>query len=185
MKVYLFYNTRSEKEGMELYAITNKKKYAERFENERNMNHFIIEYEEMSKDEYINFCNNNDNRGCVLKLYKVMTVKNSMHTSKSLCYKNILMTHWEEQMIDEPVSYYDESNAWYGMPYPLIFNDEYVLALTKLQYVSYYKLMWSPYLMDDELNEKLFEYIGDDYAAPEIEIDQLSYFIQTCFPDEL
>ena len=184
MKVYKFFKVPPKDEDnidlerkYVLYAITNNREYAERFKEDRNMKKFIIKtHKGVSKEEYIEMCNND--RGAVLELNTLTTVFDDNHTSNNSVEKKVLMTYWERQLIEEPNTLLDNEHFWAKMPFPLIFKTKYIKTLEVFQYINYYKLMTSPYLpygMSERLNEH-----GDDtdYSAPSILLDEVSLFIQ-------
>lgn len=162
-----------------LYAITNKKEYAERFQNDRDMDQFIMHvHKHVTKEEYKDLCN--EERSSVLEIHELSTVMSDERISKNIQDVQVLMTYWEWQLTKEPVILMDDEEWWEDMPFPLIFKDKYIKALEALQYITYYKIMKGPYL-SEYLLQKLFgsTSIEDDYSAPSISYDELSIFINT------
>ena len=87
-----------------LYAITNNKEYAERFQQERDMSQFIMNvHKHVSKEEYRDLCN--EERSSVLEEHELATVLSKERSSKNLKYVKILMTYWEWQLTKEPIIY--------------------------------------------------------------------------------
>ena len=180
MKVYLFYKDKSNDEI--LYAVTNNKKYAKKFMNERNMKNFRIEIEDMNKDEYASYCNSNEHRSAVLSTYKLATVKDGEHTSSNFYFKKVIMSYWEHQIIDDfSTSSFNETYEFIGMPIPIIFKDKYIRCLKFLEYNAHFILYALPYLPNDVehwVAEKL--HVEEDYSTVDIENDELAIFINTC-----
>lgn len=183
MKVYKFFKipSRHDRDNIDieqkyvLYAITNNKEFANRFKEERNMKKFIYKvHDGVSKEEYAEMCN--EDRTAVLELYRLRTVLNNNHTLNNSEEREILMTYWEKQLIDEPPSLLEDEAYWKDMPYPLLFKNKYVDVLNTLQYISLYKLMASAYL-PFELIQRLSTTGDDDYSAPSFEYDNVAIFI--------
>ena len=184
MKIYKFFKIPDNDDHIDieierkyvLYAITNKKKYAERFKEDRNMDKFIFKVDEdVSPEEYADICNDDNNRGNVLELYALTTIFNKQHTKQNSEQREVLMTHWERQMIEEPNTLLDDERFWQMMPFPLIFKTKYNKVLEVLQYTTFYKLMtaeYLPYMLSLKLSEE-----EDDYAAPSIAFDEVRIFI--------
>ena len=104
MKVYLFYKKmKDDKNGEILYGVTNNKKYAKKFMKERNMKNFRIEIEEMEKDEYANYCNDNDHRASVLQEFQLATVKDGKHTFHD--FYNNRMNQTQKHSYDSYIEY--------------------------------------------------------------------------------
>lgn len=183
MKVYKFFKIPNKDDNhpndleqrYSLYAITNKKEYAERFKEDRNMKKFIFKvYKGVTKEEYAEMCNSAD-RGAVLAFYPLTTVLNDNHTvaNKDVC--DVLMTYYEQQMITDYQTMLDDESLWRYMPFPLIFKSKYRKLLDALQYVTYYKLMSAEFL-PYHLAEKL-SILDDDYSAPTILYDEAALFV--------
>lgn len=184
MKIYKFFKIPDDNDDIDieteqkyvLYAITNKKKYAERFKEDRNMDKFIFKIDKnVSEDEYANICNEYNNRGAVLDLYSLTTIFNKNHTKRNSVQKKVLMTYWEKQMVEDPNTLFDDERFWEMMPYPLIFKSKYSNALEVLQFTAYYKLMavnFISYYMMEKLSTE-----DDDYSTPSLEFDEVRLFI--------
>ena len=181
MKVWLFYKNRKDDDEI-LYGVTNNKKIAKKFINERNMKNFCIEIENMEKDEYASYCNSNEHRSAVLSEYKLATVKNGDHTSSNFYFKKVVMSYWEHQIIDDfSTSAFNETHEFIGMPIPIIFKNKYIKCLKILEYNNHFILYALPYLPDEVENlvaEKL--HVEDEYNTIDIENDELAIFINTC-----
>ena len=156
-----------------LYAITNKKAYAKRFMTDRDMNKFIIQrHKNITKEEYIELANLE--RQSVLEVHEIMTVPKNKHTDSSIERREVLVTYWEWQIIEEPVLLFDDENFWKNMPFPLIFKDKYVKILKDFQYISFYKIFLG-YIIPKHAMQMFERYgIDDDYDSVDIEYDQLS-----------
>lgn len=182
MKVYKFFKIphENEKDDIDierrypLYAITNKKKYAERFKEDRNMKKFICKvHEDVSKDEYAEMCN--EDRGAVLFVRSLTTIFDDIRITQNKVESDVLMTYWEKQLLDEPNTLLDDENTWMLMPFPMIFKSKYIKALNDLQYITYYKLMSAEWLPCNLMNK--FPVDDDDYSAPSILYDEVALFI--------
>ena len=185
MKLYKFFKIPEENEKDDidlerkyvLYAITNDKKMAERFKKDRNMKKFILKvHEDITKEEYMDICNDHEARSSVLEYHELMTVFDNKHTKANAVNAKVLMTNWEWQIVKD-VDVFNEE-IWSVMPYPLIFKKKYVEALDILEYISFYKLFTIervPYEFIEKINDAINE---DDYAAPNILNDEVAVFIQ-------
>lgn len=184
MKVYKFFlipdndyeyaSKKAIEERYVLYALTNSKKLAKRFQDERNMDKFIIRvHEDIDKSEYAEMCN--EDRGAVLELRTLSTVLDNNHTRSNIEQVEILMTYYERQLIEEPMTLFDDESIWNTMPYPRIFKSKYRKMLDAFQYTTYYKIMNMgsiPFPLMEKLTGK-----DDDYAGPAIEYDEVALFI--------
>ena len=185
MKVYLFYKKmKDDKNGEILYGVTNNKKYAKKFMKERNMKNFRIEIEEMEKDEYANYCNDNDHRASVLQKFQLATVKDGKHTFHDFYNKTIIMSYWERQIIDDFIPEFGETYEWYDMrlPIPSIFKDKYFISLKSIGYLWLFNLYIIP-IIDENLAAFISDKLDLDelaYDVPNTEIDELASFILTC-----
>lgn len=157
-----------------LYAITNKKSYAKRFMQDRDMDKFIIQkHKDVSKEEYAELANSE--RQSVLDVHEIMTVPKNKHTGSSIERREVLITYWEWQILEEPVLLFDDESFWQKMPFPLIFKDKYVENLKNFQYINFYKIFLGCCI--PEHATQMFERYGidDDYGySIDIEYDQLS-----------
>lgn len=185
MNVYFFYKIDSSDEI--LYGVTNNKKYAKKFMDQRNMKKFRLEIEDMDNDEYASYCNSNEHRSCVLEEHELVTVKDGKHTSSNFYLKTIIMSYWEHQIIDDYSMFYDDlqncvfAHGGIGMPIPIIFKKKYFNILEKLEYTLHFNLYVLPSLSNDlclELDGKLPSL--ESYDIPGIENDELAIFINTC-----
>lgn len=196
MTIWRFYikpSKLSSNREYELYAITNKKKLAKAFMNTRRMDLFVIKKSEEDKDAWIEFAN--ENRGAVLDFYKLQT---SVIEDDNYVLKNtkVPITFFEYQNVDSDQI---ESEAmtpefWDQMPPYIIFNEKILDALRNLEYVESQRFFLGFYGNPINFN-RLISYINDnsdkqhdeddfqvldeddDYACPDIVIDELSQFI--------
>ena len=184
MKVYKFFRIPDEDDYDDfdierrytLYAITNNKKYAKRFKEDRNMKNFICKiHDDIDKDEYSEMCN--AERGTVLDLYPLKTVFDNVRISRNAETNDVLMTYNEKQILDDAQTIIDDESFWRTMPYPLLFKTKYVNILKQLQYLSYFTLMTYG-ILPDNLMEKLSK-VNDDYSTPTIVPDEVAIFIDT------
>ena len=139
------------------------------------MKKFIYKVDkDVTKEEYAEICNDGETRGAVLELYTLTTIFDN-HTIANSIRKEILMTYWERQSIEEPVTLLESEQFWEQMPFPAIFKSKYKEALDVLQYTPYYRLM-----MIEKMNYRLMQMISsddDDYSAPAMEHDEVAIFI--------
>ena len=158
----------------ELYAITNNKEMAERFKEDRNMKKFIYKKDKhVTKEEYAEICNNN--RGALLS-YQPLTTTFGPKIHSNIQSYDVLMTYFEKQLINEPDTLLDNEQYWAEMPYPLIFKSKYIKCLSRLEYITFYRLMTAEFL-PFHLSEKMSKIDGDDYSAPAVSYDELALFI--------
>ena len=188
MHVWEFYkkpdNEENDKKNLDieqrytLYALTNKKEYADRFKEDRDMSKFLIQHHKhISREEYKELCNSE--RGSVLELHNFKTVPDGKHTTKSIEYREVLVTYFERQLLDEPQLLMCSEEFWYRMPFPLIFKDKYVEILNKFQYITLFKL-FKENLPPIYLH--MFEKCGfleDDYSGPDFETDDVMVLIDS------
>lgn len=171
-----------------LYAITNNKKYAKRFERERDMNQFLkVITDDVDKTEWEEY--GNKNRNSVLEIAKLITRcidKNGKESPVKSMYVEVLITFWEKSTVSDDMNYTcDDDYFWRKQESPYLYKNKYVEAFRKLQYIKYYNLYNIPLTAisgDDEdnmsINTKFMSYEGDDdYDAPSCTIDELSQFI--------
>lgn len=182
MKVYKFFKIPKDIDNDDidlerkyvLYAITNNKDYAKRFKQDRNMEKFIYKvHKNITQEEYAEMCN--EERSAVLEYHTLETIFNK-HTRSNIVKKDVLMTYWEKQLLEEPSTLLDDERTWLYLPYPLIFKHKYYKMLEAFEYVTYYKLMTVQYL-PFELAEELSNKTTDDYSAPSIMYDEVALFI--------
>ena len=175
MKVWKFYlipEKDNQNKRYDLYAITNNKKYAKRFKEERNMDMFIERCTDEDKSDYIKFIN--DNRHCALIIKELMTrdvYKNGYIGTKKV---EVLLTIYEHENCDTENIVIDtmEDGMWNSaIPYR-VYKKKLLNSLRLLDYVSNYKL----YSLD--FNNMVIDPEDDDYSAPDIYIDELGLFIR-------
>lgn len=173
MKIWRYYkkpeNENISKKRYDLYALTNKKEYAKKFESERDMDLFV---KRVSKEDSETFTKlGNDNRACLLELHNFMTktiYENGLIGIKDV---DILCTNYEWQTCkDEAEVYSDFSHEeyWYTFPSPAIFKKKYQESLRILEYISNYKFFVGSTKLGIDDN---------GYEAPDISIDELEGFI--------
>ena len=106
-----------------LYAFTNNKSLAKRFEKERKKNLFIKVINNMSREEYANFAMNN--RGNDLKIQRLFSVTNKDTKKQKIIQIEVLLTQNEYVNCNEPFSpVYDE--GWWGYILSAFYTDPYV-----------------------------------------------------------
>ena len=176
MKVWRFYlkpEKNSERRKYELYAITNNKKFAEKFMKERDMDKFVMKCTKETKEEYAEFANNNLTLVLGMRTYLTkMLDSNNNYRTKDV---DILSTEYEEQSCDSDFITMDimtEGEWEYAPPYN-IYKNKIIKALRKLEYVSSYKLYRSEY------DATFIDPNDDDYSAPDLWIDELGIFLRT------
>jgi hypothetical protein len=186
MKLFKFYKIPSEDvdtNGMHitdkypLYAFTNDKNLAKKFEKERRKDLFIkIVDKGLSREEYAQFAINN--RGSDLKIQKLVTSSNK-NTNKQVIKKiPILLTQNEYVSCNEPMLLIMDESWWIDvtecvLANPYVFNNEIREALRILQYNVSFKVNNQDIRLMDIIDEE-----DDDYSAPEIEIDEVEIFIK-------
>lgn len=210
MKIYRFYQiTKNEKNGensYELYAITHKKKFAKRFQKERNMESFYTSKSSMSMEEYQEFLKVTNAYGHELKIEYLIT--SDVDSNGMLCTRKVevLITNYESDICinSDPFMEICSAEFWSGLiPYKY-FNKSLINALKTLEFHNFYKMfrdMYLPGIGDpplveidpdtglfifpedrsalDELNSmpEYDEDIDVDYDAPEITPDQLGILV--------
>lgn len=158
-----------------LYAFTNNKSLAKRFEKERKKNLFIKVINNMSREEYANFAMNN--RGNDLKIQRLLSVTDKDTKKQKIIQIEVLLTQNEYVNCNEPFSpVYDE--GWWGYILstfytdPYVFNEDLRQALRILDYTITYKLH------RDSSSFDFIEEEDDDYEAPDWLNDELQYFVE-------
>lgn len=168
-KYYLIPEKDVEKRTYRLYAFTNKKEFAERFEEERSEKHFIYAKPvEIEKDEWVKFAK--ENRDKLLDYHGFETKgeidgRYVISTVKILCTDSEFSQSNSESVEEEICDVVTITN----MPSYKIFNKKIIKALRLIQFTKYYKLMSAnAYLMEND----------DDYSAPEFSVDELACYIK-------
>lgn len=184
-KVYRFYSKPNEnlvevnddldiEDLYPLYAITDKKEYAKRFMEERDMDKFIMRKSKMEKEEYVTYANMNN--GCILNIYNYMHFPNKyvdgpedVPILSTWFEKDIVQSHLDDQLseINEDMDYDF---------FPFILSKKYIKALEKLEFISFWKIYgnkskWDGLYTEEEENELL------DYSYPSVTYDELAMFI--------
>ena len=120
----------------ELYAITNKKKYAKEFNKTRNLKLFKCVKTDMDKDEYANYVNNE----VYSQQLKEGELVGDMEGEDGIVHSyelNFIMTEAEQQIIDgiyEGNSRLFETSFWYFSFPSYVYNDDIKDALKLLEY---------------------------------------------------
>lgn len=205
MKVYRFYfieeNTSNGKNSYELYALTNNKKLAKRFKEERDMKKFYVKETKMSKEEYAEVANNALQH--ILKVAKLSTAgvnENGMIISDKV---EILLTEFEYDMCTagDPFMEFSDPGFWNRAPSPSTVNKELKKAMDILDYTNFYKLCRDMYiagcgdppLLDIEDGDELFIFDDDNQPAPRFsrlelhdhELLDIDYDAPSVVPDQL
>lgn len=193
MKVYRYYiqrkniprmidDLRGNEESWVLYAYTDKKEYAKKWEITRNMKLFRPVSSTMEREEYIAY------RGRYLM--NEMTKINCIYFDKK-CLKvddyktmDMVLTMEEEQVYQSCI----DDDQLFGEPCticPAIFADRYYQALKTIGYVQFYK-RWLAYndskylsVMSDLIKEKDED---DDYDVIEFAFDEVEVILNL-FPE--
>lgn len=154
-----------------LYAITNNKEYAKRFQEERNMDKFILIKKKDDRESCVDFMNRR--RLLVLELHEYRYYPHIEDNDPDSNVIKILSTGMEKQrvdsctdsvMIDFPIGVSFSTN-------PFVFKDKYLSALRTLEYDTLYKLSCA---------ELSFHSVPDDEGFPEppdILFDELQMFL--------
>lgn len=182
MKVWRFYKIPSEelieeshisnyslRDTYPLYAITNKKKLAKRFMEERDMSKFIVNadhsFEEL--EQYSTYANRH--RSCVLEEYNLSSTDRKTGKVSKV---NLVITYNERQQIEEPDTFFFSEEFWNDIFTPTkIFKDKYLEALRN------FTLLQKLYAPDLSLYYGLSSE-DDDYDAPDgFSYDEISLFV--------
>lgn len=157
-----------------LYAITNKKKFAKKFMEERNMNKFLMFKYDIEENLYIELANKR--RGIVLDEYNYRYYPRVKENSDDSKVVSILSTYMERMTIDSQA---DQSLL--GFSESINFQDPFCLKkdllndLRTLEYVTMYKMYIANSLSFDS------KYIPIDEEGylemPAVLIDELQLFI--------
>ena len=181
MKIWKYYkvpdkeNRDNEKKKYDLYAITDKRRYAERFENERNMNMFIKgEVSDLDDSDGLDFLNANQQLVLDVFSYETKAVKelNKQYTIDTVAllttyseYFNCKSEQCEEFMFTETM--------FIGVPHYKIFNNKLIKDLKRIEYVNLFKVLVSnPIFINSMSSEDI------DYAAPDICADEFGVFLR-------
>ena len=145
-----------------LYAITNKKKYAEAFQKGRSKKFYICQSSSVGKHEGMEYMNKN--RSNVLSYHELET-SDENHESRVV---KVLMTEGEHDIIEEMS---DSASIFKDVFWssPDIFKKDIFHFLTDISYSNYYKL----------ITGNLISYEGNYSEVPEYTpwFDELGVFI--------
>ena len=175
MKIWRFYKVPEKdikNKSYDLYAITNNKDKAKRFQAERNMKRFIKRVSNEDDDMYAKLAN--DNLDCVLDDFMMETrdiYPNGLIGHKSV---SVLCTNYEVQVAKEEGETASEITLEEFWSHVLNYNaykKKIRDALRVLEYVKYYKLYTLPF-------DTYIDPADDDYAAPSISIDEVVALIR-------
>jgi hypothetical protein len=175
--------------NLPIYAITDKKEYANRFESERNMKHFIkVVKKNLDKDEAKEFVNVHS-RTRLEEMSYGMYQKVEENVYGPVKYVDILSTNAEyvevSTMANDGLFSVIESSDFY-LPYPYNYKNKYIDALEKLEMLKCWKYleyggMFGNSLAIRKVNGKSTDLIPDDYDDgydyPDVVIDELAVFI--------
>lgn len=181
--------------GQQIYAITDKKEFAKRFESERNMNHFIkVVKSNFDKDEAREFVN--VHAGTRLEEFQYGVYQGiGKNEFSQVKYVDILSTNAEYAEVTNiaegglfGVLDFEKLN----MPNPFKYKNKYVDALDTLELIRCWKyleygLMFSDNFSLKKVNGKEVDEIPDvydtDYDYPDAVIDEVAVFV-TLYGDQ-
>lgn len=170
-----------------MYASTNNKKYAKRFEQERDMNQFVKavtdNVDTLEWEEY-----GNKNRNSILEITKLTTKlveKNGKESPVDSMEVEVLVTFWEKSTVINDIQFDgNDEYFWEEQRTPYIYRNKYIESLRKLQFVKQYVLYNIPLALSNDsknaidIDSKFMIYEGDDdYDGPRYTIDELSQLI--------
>ena len=117
-----------------IYAYTNKKEYAKKFENTRNMNRFCMKELKLDREEinalYKNFTNNQ---------LEIMKGKTKLNDTKEIREFETVVTMREQIACKHHATLYiNEYACRYAWDTPYIFKSKYIRALNTIGYSYYY-----------------------------------------------
>ena len=172
-KVWRFY-TKGEIDNDEkyhLYAITNQKDFAKQFQEERDMNKFIVKKSEEDFDDWKELAR--EAGDAVLDIRDLQTKHKTDTNTYSIIGVPILCTMYEYQTVDADFAELPimTEEFWFQMPNLGIFNNKLIDSLKILEYHRYYRLFVIALQHNDDED--------DDYAAPNTEIDEVGILIST------
>ena len=148
-----------------LYAITNDKKLAHAFMNDRNMNSFSVKVNKTDFDDYKKFVK--DHQDLVLKYYTLSTKDDR----EKIIHTDLVCTNYEYLAVTD----YDleftgiiDDTFWDAVPIYNLFNKKAIKYLRILGFTGFYKMAVAhPIIPENE----------DDYSDPGVEIDELSLLL--------
>ena len=175
-----------------LYAITSDKKKAKKFMEQRDMDVFIMQVSDVSKDEWSKFAN--QNRGCVLDHEKLHTKTGKVNkdgTDETMKVR-ILMPYSEKIYLDSMVDdadnpqfmekVFEKESKKIKFPFPLISTEEVQDALMVLGYFDFYN--WYSSNPMDGFEEALSDngYVVDPFRVLHPSFDELNIYLETYAP---
>lgn len=133
-KFYIFYlNTEDEVYGVqpsEIYAYTNKKKYAKEFINSRISSNFRMKIVKLDRDEMNTLYNEH-----MLKILEPVDMLTRYSDSVDRKTVRIIVTRQEHMTCDNQASLYLHEYLYRDVfTSPIIFKKKYIKALTKILY---------------------------------------------------
>lgn len=171
MKIWRFYTKPGSFFGdkYELYAITNKKKIAKQFMEERDMDCFIMKSSKESPSLWAELAN--DHQDQIIKAHPLCTSYITDEGVIRMIDVPIVCTMYEYQTADSDFAdiYITTSYFWDRALPPQLFNRKVLDALSVLQYDKMYKVMSSKAQTSDY----------DDYDGPNTNIDEVGLLIST------
>ena len=177
-KIWMFYTN----EGLNgddhwtLYAITNEKKYAKQFKEERDMNKFKIKKMEDDHESWKELAR--EAGDAVLGIHYLQTRTKTVNSTYSTEEVPVLCTMYESQAADADFAELDAMTEgfWVSAPKTPIFKKNILKALCVLEYHKMEQMFapYSPDFFDDPENDP-------DYAPPSVEIDEVGILINTFF----
>lgn len=191
MKIYKYFlqrkhvpklinDLRGDEEAWVLYAFTNKKEYAKKWEATRNMKRFRKITNSIDKDEYLAY----RSKYLMNELTEINCVYFKSLNDKDYSTIDMVLTNAEDQVFQSVI----DDDQLIGEPCticPAIFADKYYKALKILGYVQWYK-RWLAYndskylaVMSELIREKDPD---DDYGVDEFAIDEVG-LILFLFPE--
>lgn len=168
-KYYLVPNKDSAKREYELYAFTNKKEYANKFEEDRDMKKFVkADVIDIDKEDYLDFANSNKDQ--LLDYYKYETKFVDENNTFDIGVVTVLSTYSEyagcsREAVEDML--FDVS-LFETIPDYRMFTKDIKKSLRTLEFISMYKIMKNNPIMDD---------VDDDFAAPDVVPDEFKIFI--------
>ena len=172
-KVWRFYTKGGidNDEKYHLYAITNQKDFAKQFQEERDMNKFIVKKSEEDFDDWKELAR--EAGDAVLDIRDLQTKHKTDTNTYSIIGVPILCTMYEYQTVDADFAELPimTEEFWFQMPNLGIFNNKLIDSLKILEYHRYYRLFVIALQRNDDED--------DDYAAPNTEIDEVGILIST------
>lgn len=159
---------KSVEERYNLYAFTNNKKLAKAFIKTRNMKAFLIrKSDDLEREEYIDFVNNN--RGEELVEKPIPTAINKFTSKQEKIDVKLCITFNEYQVMESlDGGILSSQEYWMSLDSPDIFRSKYRKLLSYFDYGVQHKLMTGMHPLDDE---------EDDYSAPDFRYDNLAIFL--------